>query len=63
MASFTRGREKFKTLARDTQDLYALVPTGKGQQTYLRALLLVIDHNSHHLGQIIAVRRAVGAWR
>ena len=63
VASFKRGREKFKTLARDTKDLYALVPTGKGHQTYLRALLLVIDHNSHHLGQIIAVRRAAGAWR
>ena len=63
IAAFKRGREKFKALARDTKDLYALVPTGKGHQTYLRALLLVIDHNSHHLGQIIAVRRAMGAWR
>ena len=51
-----------KKVARETKDLYALVPTGKGQQTYLRAVLLVSDHNSYHLGQIVAVRRALGAW-
>jgi len=38
------------------------VPTGKGHQTYFRALLLVNDHNAYHLGQIVAVRRALGAW-
>ncbi|PYR74624.1 MAG: ABC transporter [Acidobacteria bacterium] len=62
IASFKRERGKLKTLARDTKDLYALVPTGKGHQTYLRALLLINDHNSYHLGQIVAVRRALGAW-
>jgi len=31
-------------------------------QTHLRALLLVADHNSYHVGQIVAVRRALGAW-
>jgi uncharacterized damage-inducible protein DinB len=63
MASFTREREKLKALARDTRDLYAPVPTGKPHHTYLRALLLVVDHNGYHLGQIVAVRRAIGAWR
>jgi uncharacterized damage-inducible protein DinB len=63
IASFKREREKLKQLARETTDLYALVPTGKGQQTYLRALLLVTDHNAYHVGQIVAVRRAIGAWR
>jgi uncharacterized damage-inducible protein DinB len=63
LASFTREREKLKRLARETKDLYALVPTGKDRQTYLRALLLVVDHNAYHVGQIVAVRRAIGAWR
>jgi uncharacterized damage-inducible protein DinB len=63
IASFKREREKFKALARDTKDLYAPVPTGKSNQTYLRALLLVADHDAYHLGQIVAVRRAVGAWQ
>ena len=62
IASITRDRDQFKKLARETKDLYALVPTGKGHQTYLRALLLVTDHNTYHVGQIVAVRRALGAW-
>jgi len=62
LASFKRERETFKALVRDTKNLYALVPTGKGHQTYLRAILLVADHNSHHLGQILMVRKALGAW-
>ena len=63
IASFKREREKLKQLARETKDLYALVPTGRGRQTYLRALLVVTDHNSYHVGQIVAVRQAIGAWR
>ena len=63
IASFRREREKFKELARKTKDLYARVPTGKGHQTYLRAILLVADHNTYHLGQIVAVRRALGLWK
>ena len=63
IAAFKRDREQMKKVARETKDLYALVPTGKGQQTYLRAVLLVADHNSYHLGQVVAVRRALGAWK
>jgi uncharacterized damage-inducible protein DinB len=63
IASFKREREKLKALARETKDLYAPVPTGKANQTYLRALLLLVDHNTYHLGQIVAVRRALGTWK
>lgn len=60
---FKADREKLKRLVRrDTVDLLARVPTGKGQQTYLRAILLVADHNAYHLGQFVAVRRALGIW-
>ena len=56
-------REKLKQLARDARlDLFAVVPTGKEGQTYLRAILLVADHNAYHLGQLVAVRRALGVW-
>ena len=55
--------EKMKTLARDTADLTATVPTGKGRQTYLRAILLVADHNAYHVGQLVSVRRALGIWK
>jgi uncharacterized damage-inducible protein DinB len=62
IAGFTAGRTRFKALAQDAENLYALVPTGKDQQTYFRGLLLVQDHNAYHLGQIVALRKALGAW-
>ena len=62
LASISSDREQFKEIARKTADLYALVPTGKGRQTYLRSILVLTDHNAYHVGQIIAVRRALGAW-
>jgi uncharacterized damage-inducible protein DinB len=62
VASFKRDREKMKHVARETKDLYSSVPTGDETQTYLRALLLVTDHNAYHLGQLVAVRRALGEW-
>jgi uncharacterized damage-inducible protein DinB len=62
VASFTASREKVKALARDVKDLTAPVPTGKASQTYLRAILLVADHTAYHVGQLVAVRRALGVW-
>jgi len=63
LASFTLSREKLKALARDVDDLGATVPTGQGDQTYLRAILLVADHTAYHVGQLVAVRRALGIWK
>ena len=63
VADVTGDREKLKQLVRDPDvDLFATVPTGKGRQTYLRAILLVVDHNAYHVGQLIAVRQALGIW-
>ena len=62
LASYASALEKLKTLVRDVDDLTAPVPTGKANQTYLRALLLVIDHTAYHVGQLVAVRRALGIW-
>ncbi len=42
-------------------DLFARIPHGEGQ-TILREALLVGDHNAYHLGQLVVVRRALGAW-
>jgi uncharacterized damage-inducible protein DinB len=42
-------------------DLFAKIPHGTGQ-TVLREALLVADHNAYHLGQLVVVRRALGAW-
>jgi hypothetical protein len=43
-------------------DLYARIPQGSGQ-TILREALLVADHNAYHLGQLVLVRRLLGAWK
>ena len=42
-------------------DLYAQIPHGDGQ-TILREALLVADHNAYHLGQLVFLRRCLGAW-
>jgi hypothetical protein len=42
-------------------DLFARIPHGEGQ-TILREALLIADHNAYHLGQLVVVRRALGAW-
>ena len=42
-------------------DLFAAIPHGDGQ-TILREALLVADHNAYHLGQLVVVRRCLGAW-
>jgi hypothetical protein len=40
-----------------------LVPLRHGDaQTVLREALLVADHASYHLGQLIVVRRLLGCW-
>jgi hypothetical protein len=62
IGSFTRSRDELKRLTREVGDLASQVPTGKPNQTYLRAILLVIDHAAYHVGQLVALRRALGIW-
>jgi uncharacterized damage-inducible protein DinB len=63
IANYKRSLEAMKQLTRDVDDLTAPVPKGKPTQTYLREILLVIDHTAHHLGQVIDARRALGIWK
>jgi hypothetical protein len=46
----------------ESADLYAKIPHGDGQ-TLLREALLVADHNAYHVGQLVLVRKALGAWK
>lgn len=43
-------------------DLFAKVPWGTGQ-TCLREALILADHNAYHTGELVLVRRLLGAWR
>lgn len=42
-------------------DLFAVIPHGTGQ-TLLREALVLADHNSHHLGQMVLLRKLMGVW-
>ncbi len=62
LSQFRDDAESMRQLVQaETTDLFAKIPHGKGQ-TILREALLVADHNAYHLGQLIAVRQALGAW-
>ena len=57
-----RDRERVRAIAeRATLDLTAPIPWGDGQ-TYLRTILVLVDHTAYHVGQLVAVRRLLGAW-
>ena len=62
IAAVKRDRAKLSTLATDAKtDLTAPVPNGTGQ-TYLREILLTADHTAYHVGELIVLRRLLGAW-
>jgi hypothetical protein len=54
-------QEMVKLVKNPKTDLCAKIPHGDGQ-TVLREALLLADHNSYHLGQLVDLRRALGAW-
>jgi len=62
VAAFRSDRDALAALARDpAADLLARIRHGNGQ-TYLRELLLAADHAAYHVGELIVVRRLLGAW-
>ena len=62
IAAFRRDRRALKTLTEDPKlKLDKRIPHGDGQ-TYLREILLVIDHNADHVAELVLLRRLLGAW-
>jgi len=62
VAAFKADLAAMRALVNDpATDLFAKIPHGDGQ-TVLREALLVGDHNAYHLGQLVELRRAIGAW-
>jgi uncharacterized damage-inducible protein DinB len=62
MADFYSDLQAVADLVADpSTDLYAPIPHGTGQ-TILREALLVAEHNAYHLGQLVLLRRLLGAW-
>jgi uncharacterized damage-inducible protein DinB len=61
--AFRRDLEEVKAMVEDpARDLTAEIPHGEGR-SYLREVLLVADHNAYHLGQVVEIRRLLGAWK
>jgi hypothetical protein len=61
--AFRKDLKAFCALISDPKtDLYAKIPHGSGQ-TILREALLIADHNAYHVGQLILVRKMLGAWK
>jgi len=59
VAQFRHDLEEMKKLVADEKrDLFARIPHGEGQ-TLLREALLVADHNSYHLGQLVFLKKAL----
>ena len=62
VAACRADRAEMQALARNPGiDLFGKIPHGSGQ-TYIREILLVVDHGSYHVGQLVALRKALGAW-
>ena len=61
-ASVRSGRDRLKAVLRDLPDPAATIPWG-GEHTYLRTILLALDHEAYHVGQVVLLRRLLGAWR
>jgi uncharacterized damage-inducible protein DinB len=63
LEGFRRDLAALQALARDPAvRLTDRVPNGNGQ-TYLRELVLAADHTAYHVGELVVVRRLLGAWK
>lgn len=63
IAQFRQDRSALQQLAADPSiELAAPIPHGSGQ-TYLRELVLAADHAAYHVGQLVLIRRLLGAWK
>ena len=60
IAAFKKDLKIVEALATNPRtDLNWRIPWGDGQ-TILREILLVADHNSYHLGQLVMLRKSIG---
>jgi uncharacterized damage-inducible protein DinB len=60
--AIVRDREELAAFARvNAARLSEPIAWGTGQ-TYLRTVLVAMDHTAYHTAQIVAVRRVLGAW-
>jgi hypothetical protein len=61
--AFRRDLKAMRELVADPKsDLFTPFAHGEGQ-TLLREALQLADHNAYHIGELILLRRMLGAWK
>ena len=59
---FLNDRKQLENMVKNkTTDLYGPIPHAP-DYTIFREIMLVIDHNSYHTGQLLVLRKALGIW-
>lgn len=62
LAAIRRDRDELKRWTVEAEvDLTKRIPWGSGQ-TYLRSVIVAADHTAYHVGQIVLIRKLLGAW-
>jgi hypothetical protein len=62
LATIRSDRQELKRWTVEAEvDLTEEIPWGDGQ-TYLRTVLVAVDHAAYHVGQIVLIRKLLGAW-
>ena len=58
-------RKAFEKLLTDADDAALVAPFewGNGKQSLLREAFLIADHDAYHTGELIVLRRLLGAWK
>jgi DinB superfamily len=56
-----KDRKALQDFVARVPDLTAAIPHAGGK-TYLRSILLVLDHNAYHVGQLVMARKLLGSW-
>ena len=63
LQGFRADLEAMIELVRDPKtELLMPLPWGEADHTVAREAMLIADHNSYHIGQLIALRRLLNAW-
>jgi hypothetical protein len=62
LRQFRADRDALEAIVADpSTDLYAALPHGE-KYNILREILVVADHNAHHLGEFAILRQVMGTW-
>ena len=63
VAAFQADLKAMRKLVTDpSSDLFTPLAHGEGQ-SLLREALQMADHNAYHVGELVLLRRALGAWK